>query len=350
MSDQNLTGIGLIGLGRLGRVRAEIAARQLPNGRLAVVHDIDADLTATVAAEYGAIAVDSVKALVNHPDVDGVIVATPTALHVDPVLAVAAAAKPLFCEKPLASTLADTRQLVETIDAAGIACHIGFNRRHDPDHLQARQMIANGAIGTATYLRSNIRDPFPPPPWALDPNTGGGLFIDMLIHDIDAARMLMGQEIVSVYASTANLVVDPEGIEGFADNATVSFTFANGALGQFHASVHARYGYDVRAEVFGADGNIAIGRLNKRDLTLMTEAGGLTQPTTFQTRDGIPHAMFRFAEAYRDEIIAFADTITNGTTPTVNHHDALAAFRVAIACQQSATERRPIELTELQSM
>ena len=88
--------------------------------------------------------------------------------------------------------------------------------------------------------------------------------MDVLIHDIDAARMLMGEEIVSVYASTANLVVDPEGIEGFADNATVSFTFAN------------------------------------------------------------------------------------GTTPTVDHHDALAAFRVALACQQSATEHRPVDLDELE--
>ena len=209
-------------------------------------------------------------------------------------------------------------------------------------------MISDGAIGTPTYLRSNIRDPFPPPPWALDPNTGGGLFIDMLIHDIDAARMLMGEEIASVYASTANLVVDPEGIDGFADNATVSFTFANGALGQFHASVHARYGYDVRAEVFGSDGNIEIGRLNQHDLTVMTESGGLSQPSTFQTRDGIPHAMFRFADAYRDEIIAFADTVANGTTPIVNHHDALAAFRVAVACQRSVDEGRPVELAEVE--
>jgi predicted dehydrogenase len=346
--DSSSVGLGLIGLGRLGRVRAEIAGRQLPDGRLAAVFDIDAELAATVAAEYSAVAVDSVDALVGHADVNGVIVCTPTHLHVDPVTAVAAAGKPLFCEKPLASTLDDTLQLIETIESTGIACQIGFNRRHDPDHLKAREFISSGAIGTPTYLRSNIRDPFPPPPWALNPNTGGGLFMDMLIHDIDAARMLMGEEIVSVFASTANLVVDPEGIEGFADNATVSFTFANGALGQFHASVHARYGYDVRAEVFGSDGNIEIGRLNQHDVTVMTEPGGLTQPSTFQTRDGIPHAMFRFADAYRDEIIAFADTIANGTAPSVDHHDALAAYRVAVACQRSATQRRQVDLTEIE--
>lgn len=338
-------GLGLIGLGRLGRVRAEIAARQVPGARLAAVHDIDAELTTATAGEFGAEAVDDIEALIGHPGVDGVIVATPTGLHVEPVTAVAAAGKPLFCEKPLASTLDDTMLLVDTIDKAEIICQIGFNRRHDPDHLDARKLIASGAIGTPTYLRSNIRDPFPPPPWALDPNTGGGLFIDMLIHDIDAARMLLGAEITSVYAQTANLVVDPEGIDGFADNATVALTFDTGALGQLHGSVHARYGYDIRAEVFGADGAIEIGRLNHRDVTLRTEADGLTQPSTFQTRDGVPHAFTRFPDAYRNEIVAFVDTIANGTIPTVDHHDALAAFRVAYACHQSVAEDKAIDLT-----
>ena len=341
-------GLGLIGLGRLGRVRAEIAARRVPGARLAAIYDIDAELTAATAAEFGAVAVGAVAALVHHPDVDGVIVATPTGLHVDPVTAVAKAGKALFCEKPLASTLDDTRFLVDTIDQAGIACQIGFNRRHDPDHLDARRLITEGRIGTPTYLRSNIRDPFPPPPWALDPNTGGGLFIDMLIHDIDAARMLMGAEITSVYAQTANLVVDPEGIDGFADNATVAVTFDTGALGHFHGSVHARYGYDIRAEIFGSDGAIELGRLNHHDVTLRTESDGLAQPSTFQTRDGIPHAFSRFPDAYRNEIVAFADTIANGTAPSVDHHDALAAYRVAVACQRAATQRRQVDLTEIE--
>ena len=340
-------GLGLIGLGRLGRVRAEIAARQVAGAHLAAVHDLDPDLTTEVAEEFGSQALGSIDALVGHDDVDGVIVATPSALHVDAVKAVAAAGKPLFCEKPLASTLADTHLLVDAIEAASILCQIGFNRRHDPDHREARELIAAGVIGTPTYLRSNIRDPFPPPPWALDPNTGGGLFFDMLIHDIDAARMLMGAEITSVYARTNNLVVDAEGIDGFADNATVSLTFTTGALGHFHGSVHARYGYDVRAEVFGSDGAIEIGRLNRHDVRLSTEAAGISHPSTYQTRDGTPHAMFRFAEAYRNEIVAFADAITTGSDAEVDHHDALAAFRVALACQRSVTENRPVELTEV---
>lgn len=169
----------------------------------------------------------------------------------------------------------------------------------------------------------------------------------MLIHDIDAARMLMGAEITSVYAQTANLVVDSEGIEGFADNATVAVTFSSGALGHFHGSVHARYGYDIRAEIFGAEGAIELGRLNYRDVTLRTESDGLTQLSTFQTGDGVPHAFLRFPDAYRNEIVAFANTIATGAVPAVDHHDALAAFRVALACQRSVNEERPVALTEI---
>lgn len=118
-------GIGLIGLGRLGRVRAQIVARHVPGARLVAVHDIDIGLAVATAAEFGAVAVDSVEELVDHPGVDGVIVATPTAFHVVPVTAVAHAGKPLFCEKPLVSTLPDTRLLVDVIDQAGIACQVG---------------------------------------------------------------------------------------------------------------------------------------------------------------------------------------------------------------------------------
>lgn len=76
-------------------------------------------------------------------------------------------------------------------------------------------------------------------------------------------------------------------------------------------------------------------------------AGRLTQPSTFQTRDGIPHALARFPDAYRNEIVAFADTITNGTASTVDHHDTLAAFQVALACHQSVAERQPVDLTKV---
>src|SRR5215210_5607361 len=244
-------GIGVIGLGRLGQVRARALANRVGGARLVAVSDIDSGLAETTAARLGVVAMPSAKDLIARDDVDGIVVATPTWIHVEPVELVAAAGKALFCEKPLASTIGDHLHLVRVIEAAGIACMVGFNRRCDSDFLDARQLVVDGAIGLPTYLHGRMRDPFPPPPWARDPAVGGGLFIDMLIHDFDSARMLLGQEVTRVFAQSANLVVDAGDIAGFADNATVALEFDSGALGQLHSSMHAAYGYDVRTEVFG---------------------------------------------------------------------------------------------------
>jgi myo-inositol 2-dehydrogenase / D-chiro-inositol 1-dehydrogenase len=342
-------GVGIIGLGRLGQVRARALANRVGGARLVAVTDIDFALAEATAARFGATAVRSASELVTRDDIDGVVVATPTSIHVEPVELVAAAGKALFCEKPLASTLADHLHLVEVVDQAGIACMIGFNRRCDPDFIDARRLVLDGAIGIPTYLHGRMRDPFPPPPWARDPAVGGGLFIDMLIHDFDSARMLLGQEVTRVFAQSANLVVDAGDIVGFADNATVALEFDSGALGQLHSSMHAAYGYDVRTEVFGERGTIEIGDLRRHNVMLAAEGRGVTYPDTFLPEGEIPHAMFRFAAAYEAEMAVFAEVIAGTRTAPANHHDALAAFRIAAAAKQSQQRRQPVDVADITS-
>jgi predicted dehydrogenase len=339
-------GIGVIGLGRLGQVRARALASGAGGGRLVAVTDIDAGLAESTAARLGAIAVPSAAELIARDDIDGVVVATPTWIHVDPVEQVATAGKALFCEKPLASTMADHLHLVRVIDDAGIACMVGFNRRCDADFIDAQRLVADGAIGTPTYLHGRMRDPFPPPPWARDPAVGGGLFIDMLIHDFDSARMLLGREVVRVFAQSANLVVDAGDIVGFADNATVALEFSSGALGQLHSSMHAAYGYDVRTEVFGERGTIEIGGLRRHNVMLAAEGRGVTFPDTFLPEGDIPHAMFRFGAAYHAEMAVFAEVIAGTRLAPADHHDALAAFRIAAAAKESQQRRQPVDVAE----
>ncbi|MEA3186131.1 MAG: scyllo-inositol 2-dehydrogenase [Ilumatobacteraceae bacterium] len=340
-------GIGIIGLGRLGQVRARALATRVDGARLVAVTDLDPALADSTAARYGAVATRSAAELVGRDDIDGVVVATPTSVHVAPVELVAGAGKALFCEKPLASTMADHRHLVDIIDRAGVACMVGFNRRCDPEFLDARRLIVEGAIGKPTYLHGRMRDPFPPPPWARDPGAGGGLFIDMLIHDFDSARMLLAQEVTQVFAQSANLVVDAGDIVGFADNATVALEFESGALGQMHSSMHAAYGYDVRTEVFGERGTIEIGSLQRHNVMLAAEGRGLTHPDTFLPEGDIPHAMFRFGAAYEAEMAVFAEVVTGARTAPANHHDALAAFRVAAAARESQRRNQPVQIAEI---
>jgi len=336
--------IGIVGLGRLGYVHAHNLARNIKQAKLTAVCDLDTELANKTAEEFGCKSYTNVEKLVEDRDVDAVCVVTPTTNHVEPVTAVAQSGKPLFCEKPLASTLHDSLKLADLIKKAGIPCQIGFMRRYDPPCAKAKVLIAEGAIGIPTYFCGFSRDPFPPPPWACNPTTGGGLFVDMLIHDFDLARFLLGDDIVEVFADETNLVVDSQGVERFADNVTVSMHFRNGALGHSHASMHAGYGYDMRTEVFGSEGNLSLGGLSKTELTLSTKERGITRPFTFQSQGRIPHFMYRFAEAYQREMEAFVRCLIDGKPPEVNENDALAAYRVSLAATESAGTRQPIRI------
>jgi scyllo-inositol 2-dehydrogenase (NAD+) len=339
----NDLGVGAVGLGRLGYVHA-INLSRTPRAKLIAICDMQEDLAKKVAAELGCRYYTDIREMLENTDIEAVSVATPTALHVDPVTAVMEAGKPLFCEKPLADNLDDTLRLVAAIKDSGILCQVGFQRRFDPPCAEAAQMIQEGVIGKPVFYSAFSRDPFPPPPWACDPNAGGGLFIDMLIHDFDLCRFLMQDEVVSVFAEETNMVVDPEGIERFADNVTVSLRFKNGALGTAHGSMHAGYGYDVRGEVFGEKGNLILGGLHKTELTLCSVKDGITKPSRFYPEGNFPHFMIRFKEAYEAEMKAFVDCVLDNTRPSVTEDDALAAFKIALAATNSAGIRQPVSV------
>jgi scyllo-inositol 2-dehydrogenase (NAD+) len=337
-------GVGSVGLGRLGYVHARNIARAVPRAKLIAVCDMQEDLAKTTAEELNCKYYTDVRKMLADKDIDAVCVATPTAYHVDPVTAVVEAKKPLFCEKPLADNLNDTLKLATLIKDSGILCQMGFQRRFDPPFAEAEQMIRDGVIGKPVYYSAFSRDPFPPPPWACDPNKGGGLFIDMLLHDFDLARFLMKDEVEWVFADETNLVVDSEGIERFADNVTVNLHFKHGALGMAHASMHAGYGYDIRTEVFGSKGNLILGGLNRMDLTLCTVEKGISRPHTFQPEGKLPHFMIRFKEAYVAEMIAFVDCIIDNKAPSVNEDDAVKAFKIALAATKAAGEKKLVAL------
>ncbi len=337
-------GIGSVGLGRLGYVHARNIARHVPRAKLIAVCDMQEDLAKATAEELGCACYTDIRKMLENKDIDAVCVATPTAYHVDPVTAVIEAKKPLFCEKPLADNLEDTVTLAQKIKDSGILCQMGFQRRFDPPFAEAEQMIREGAIGKPVYFSTFARDPFPPPPWACDPNKGGGLFIDMLLHDFDLARFLMKDEVSWVFADETNLVVDSEGIKRFADNVTVSLHFKNGALGAAHASMHAGYGYDVRSEVFGSAGNLMLGGLNRTDLTLCSPEKGITRPQTFQPEGKLPHFMIRFKEAYEREMKAFVDCVLDNTPPSVTEDDAIEAFKIALAATKSAGQKQTVSV------
>lgn len=331
-------------MGRLGYVHALNVARKVPRAHLAAICETNEDAGRKTAEELNTKLYTDIDAMLADKGVEAVCVVTATPDHVRPVAAVAEARLPLFCEKPLAANLKDTLHLVKVIKQAGIKCQMGFQRRFDPDFAEGEQMIREGYIGKPTFVGGISRDPFPPPPVSCDPSKGGGLFFDMMLHDFDMARFVMKDDVAAVFADEANLVVDAKGISRFSDNATAHLRFKNGALGHFHGSWHAWYGYDIRLEVHGSKGTLIMGGLNSHDITLCSEERGITKPKTYKTTGRIPHFMYRFREAYVREMTEFVDCVLEDRAPAVNEDDALAAFRIALAAANSAGARQPVVL------
>jgi scyllo-inositol 2-dehydrogenase (NAD+) len=330
--------VGVVGLGRLGRVYAADLAHRVPKARLAAVADKRAELAAAFAAEYGvAKHYGSHQELIADPEVEAVAVISSTSTHPEVVMDAARAGKAVFCEKPISLSLAEAERMVRVAADSGVFFQMGFQRRFDSGYLAAQKKIAEGAIGTPVVLKSTSRDPFPPPLEFCDPRVSGGLIADMGIHDFDVARMFMG-EVRSVYAVGGTLAYPEMKTVGDIDNAVITLVFENGTLGSVELSRNAVFGYDIRAEVWGTKGSLQIGYFRETPILLMTREG--------ISHDVVPHFMERFGNAYLAQIQNFVSRVLAGARPSITGEDAIAALRISLAANLSLREKRPVDVKE----
>jgi inositol 2-dehydrogenase len=332
--------IGLIGAGRMGRVYAQTLSQMRTEVNLAGVADQNFELVKKIAAEFGIQnSYSGHSELLANPQIDAVVVATSTHTHVQVVVDAAKAGKHIFCEKPLALDLAGCDKANSAVRKAGVKFMVGFMRRFDPSYVKAKQLIAEGAIGTPVMYKGVGRDPGCPDLKFAPRAVSGGLIMDMGIHDFDLACWLMGSEVVSVSTAGGCLVFPQLKQVGDIDNAVINLQFANGAIGNIDVSRNAVYGYDIRTEVLGSDGAITIQRERKSDAILYSRGG--------VTHDTIPAFMERFPEAYAAEIREFARALAEDRVPTVGGEDARLATAIGIAATQSLDEQRVVKLSEV---
>ncbi|HEV2580103.1 MAG TPA: inositol 2-dehydrogenase [Ktedonobacteraceae bacterium] len=332
--------IGVIGLGRMGRLYAQALATQVTGAQLYAVAEVGETTRAQVESELNVPrSYADAYELIAHPDVQAVVIATPTSAHHDLAIAAAREGKAIFCEKPLALTLRETRSIIHAVESAKVPLQVGFMRRFDLAYQRAKAMIDDGQIGYPVTFKSLSRDPFCPPRNYLDPAQSGGLIIDMAIHDIDLAHWLVGSGVERVSAEGTTLVCEELASVGDIDNALVNMRFASGALGNIEASRNAFYGYDIRTEVLGSKGAVMIGAHQYTPVVLLTRAGA--------KHDVMPYLMERFGDAYRAQLQHFVDCLRAGETPSVGGAEAYAACKVGIAATQSYHTRRPVALSEL---
>jgi scyllo-inositol 2-dehydrogenase (NAD+) len=329
--------VGVIGVGEMGRRHAENLSRAVPHARLVAVADVDGKRAQTVASELGAGAwYDTAAALVSHPSLHAVVIASPPKYHLEAIRTAAAAGKHVFCEKPLALTLAEADAALEAVSRAGVVLQVGHMRRYDPPYVEAKKRIDAGEIGQVVVFKSIGRDQESTPGGACQIEANGTLFHDSTTHDFDLARWLTGDEVVEVHAFGAALAIPELKPLGGFDAGVVNLQFASGAIGNIESFMDAKYGYDIRTEVVGTKGTVAIGHLRQTPLVLMTRSGS--------THDLISHWLVRFAEAYLLEMRDFVQNVLAGRPARVTGGDGRHSLAVAVAAVESFRERRPVRV------
>jgi myo-inositol 2-dehydrogenase/D-chiro-inositol 1-dehydrogenase len=327
--------VAVIGAGRIGRIHAANLVRT-PGAELAGVCDADPGAAQALAAECRS-AVTEVRDALDDPAVDAVLIASPTDTHADLVEASARAGKAVFCEKPLDLDLERARRCVDVASTAGIVLRLGFNRRYDPTFARLKADLAAGVIGPLEMLAITSRDPAPPP---IDyVRRSGGLFRDMMIHDFDMARWLLGEEPVEVYARGA-CFVDPQiGAAGDVDTAAVLLGTASGRTCQITNSRRCSFGYDQRIEAFGAAGMLRADNATATRVEHASVAGFTTEPA-------LPFFLERYAEAYRRELHDFVRACAGHDVELATAEDGLRALVLADAAQRSHETGNPVIVLE----
>jgi scyllo-inositol 2-dehydrogenase (NAD+) len=326
--------IAVVGLGNMGQVHASNVAK-LPSACLHAVASRRIEVAQEVAERFNAERFyTDYDQLLDDPDLDAVLIATGIVDHPEQIIRAAQNGLHVFTEKPIAFNLEDTERVLAAVAEAGVHLQVGFMRRFDPGYAGAKKKIEAGAIGRPVLFKACSRDPFWP-----EKQDGPGYnttYLDLGVHDFDLARWLVGDEISEVYALGKVLVYPKLAEFGDVDNAVVSLSFENGALGVVDFSRNARYGYDIRAEVLGDEGALSIGGLQQTPLLVLS-------------RDGVTHDVFpwypeRFADAFWAEVAAFVDAIQAGRVPEPGGLEGRRATEIGVAALESWRSGQPVRV------
>jgi predicted dehydrogenase len=331
-------GVGVVGVGEMGRRHAENLRRNVPQARLIAVADV-ADVRARQTAAELEIerSYSSLESMLEDREIDAVVIATPDKFHAQAVKLAAGAGKDILCEKPLALNLPDAREALTAVSKAGRRLQVGFMRRYDPAYAAAMQRIEAGEIGVPVIFKSVGRDKDQPPLAAYESNVNGMIFYTNTIHDFDLARWLMRDEVIGVHAYTTSAIRPEVAKYGDVVASVVNLQYAQGAIGNVESYAQAVYGYDVRTEIVGSKGSIAVGSLDRIPAVFLTARGGEQMIAD--------HFLSRFADAYLTEMRDFVETMLNDRAPRVSGDDGLRALAIAVAAETSHKQSAPVAVT-----
>src|ERR1700681_2548238 len=328
-------GIGVVGVGTMGKQHAYNLRHLIPEAQLIALADTDLQRAKTVAAELEIEHYfNSVEAMIERKDIQAIVVVTPAKFHGAAMKVCAHAGKDIFCEKPFTLTVEEADEVLDLTQRAGVRVQVGHVRRYDPPNVRAKARIEAGEIGDPLIFKSVGRDPEPPPVSYLASGVNGMFFQDSTVHEFDLGRWLMNDEISEIHAYGAVLVFPEIAQFNDIDTALLNMKFSRGTLGAVENYMQSGYGYDIRTEIVGSKGTIIMGYLQQTAELVLTAAGAKT--------DIVDHFLARFPEGYLNEMRDFVHTILADRVPKVDAFDGRQAVAVAAAAERSYREGRAV--------
>lgn len=328
--------VAVAGLGRIGRLHAQILASLTTRSRLAAVMDVLEPLARELGERLGVPWYTDYARMLEDKSIDAVVIASPTFLHHELITQALEAGVHVMVEKPLTPTLEEARDVVERVRARGLKLQVGYMRRFDHAFKRAREAIGRGDIGKPLSFIAIARDPTPPTGWAVDPARSGGIFLDMLSHDTDMARWLMGREPTRVYARGAAVMVEHIRSSGDLDFAEIIMDFEEGGYGYIQGVRRNASGYDLRVEVYGTEGTVYVDNSIDNTSAVATSTGIVFQGVSWFDK--------RFLHAYVEELEALARAVEEDTRTPVDEVDGYRAVAIGEACWRSLRQSKPVRV------
>lgn len=329
--------LGIIGAGRIGKVHCESIGRYVKDAVVACAADpfMNAETEKTVKALGAEKVTKDYREILADKSIDAVLICSSTDTHAKISIEAIEAGKHVFCEKPVDHDVDKILEVKAALAKSNVKYQVGFNRRFDHNFEAVRDAIASGKIGHLDVLKICSRDPGAPPVEYI--KVSGGIFLDMTIHDFDMVRFLSGDEVESVYAVGGVTVDKAIGEAGDIDTAIITMKLKGGTLAVIDNCRRATYGYDQRAEAFGALGQVAIAN-DCKSSAVISDANGVTaeKPLYF--------FLERYMQAYVKEITEFVDCIVNDKPVSVGIEDGLQAVAIGIAAKKSLETGMPVKL------
>lgn len=333
--------VGIAGLGRLGRRHAEQLARNTPGAvLLAACSPVPAELD-WARTELGVQRCHADLAdLLRDPEIDAVVLVTPTTLHAEQTIACLRAGKHVFVEKPLSLDVA-TCEAVEAVarDYPQLIAMVGFVRRFDPSYAEAKQAIEAGQLGRPFLVRSQTCDQNDPEGFFVKfAPTSGGIFMDCSVHDIDLARWMLGNPRATRVFASGTIALHP-GLAacGDVDNGLAIVEFEGGQRAVLYASRTMPHGHETTTEVIGTTGTLQVGVGAHASRVEYRQAAGISHRA-------LPDFFARFSDAFRLEMEAFVAACLGKISAPLTLNDATQATRIGQAIAKSLASGMPVEV------